>query len=107
MKKLIVVVAMLMLGGCAFTTPLNTSPGFSKYKYEKINKDGSSVKVTITSGRDALGAGITIKPNGELVANADLTGAEQQRMMMQTMQQMLLLMQPALSQYFNQTATQK
>lgn len=74
MKK-IIGICIICITGCTASNDLGkfAGAGSASYEYERKLADGSSCKLSLLSGRDVLGASLSIGPNCEIVSKADET----------------------------------
>lgn len=73
MKQLLLI-ATLLLSGCAVSDFGRASSGGAVYHYSSIKADGSRCELKITSARTVSGGNIKIDENCQLVSEADDAG---------------------------------
>ena len=89
----IVASALLVLSACATTDLLDGNkapPGQAAYTYHRVSSNGDVLDISIASGRDIAEASLQIDQDGTLRSyGKQLTGAEQQMMMLSIIQSLL------------------
>ena len=72
--KPLIIFAALILSGCATSPWGKASGGSAVYEYSRVNADGSTCTLRITSARTVAGGDIEVGPNCELKSKADDAG---------------------------------
>lgn len=72
--KYLVILAALLLSGCAVSDFGRASSGSAIYRYESIKTDGSKCVLEITSARTVSGGDVDIDKDCQLKSRADDAG---------------------------------